>query len=114
MKARNFPGYQAGASLKPRVVRLGRIRHGRNFPGYQAGASLKLTHQVQDAFQADQKLPRLPSRGLIEASASGAEKWLANSNFPGYQAGASLKRREGGRVAELVVLTSPVTKPGPH
>ena len=36
----DFPGYQAGASLKPAYTVSTRFNVG-DFPGYQAGASLK-------------------------------------------------------------------------
>ena len=65
--ARYFPGYQAGASLKHRGAAM-RRPESVYFPGYQAGASLK---QLVEAHGGDLavQLPRLPSRGLIEAAA---------------------------------------------
>ena len=62
------------------------------FPGHQAGASLKHVDlgPVRNARQL-RALPRSPSRGLIEASASSANSDTAPGLFPGHQAGASLK-----------------------
>ena len=63
-------------------------RPANNFPGYQAGASLK-RWRVNSMTISPSILPRLPSRGLIEAYAL--------------------------EIAEAVASkTSPVTKPGPH
>ena len=86
----HFPGYQAGASLK---LLLGVQRRGgaaRHFPGYQAGASLK-PHVAAHDGDVHRRLPRLPSRGLIEATNFRAWLGMEVGNFPGYQAGASLK-----------------------
>ena len=108
----DFPGYQAGASLKPSLRQRMRIIDVAYFPGYQAGASLKREHE-----HAGHERPH---------------------HFPGYQAGASLKPPVAVNCAEypcvlprlpsrglieapsigygVVCLrfTSPVTKPGPH
>ena len=66
----HFPGYQAGASLKPDVLGADEDGH-RDFPGYQAGASLKPAANSPENPAAPKKLPRLPSRGLIEAVRAG-------------------------------------------
>ena len=59
-------------------------------------------------------LPRLPSRGLIEAHHAKKPRKVGFWNFPGYQAGASLKPTLKLLLLMNLVLTSPVTKPGPH
>ena len=64
--SRDFPGYQAGASLKQLVRDLLDGFEPSYFPGYQAGASLKRL-PVRQALRSSRTLPRLPSRGLIEA-----------------------------------------------
>ena len=64
--SQDFPGYFAGASLKPERRVLVGLR-GLDFPGYFAGASLKLG-AIRRCMALD---------GLID--------------FPGYFAGASLK-----------------------
>ena len=64
-----------------------------DFPGYFAGASLKppssRTHKC-----VPMGLPRLLRRGLIEAPFSRVvTARILRTDFPGYFAGASLKRR---------------------
>ena len=132
----DFPGYQAGASLKRRSRARVRDRT-RYFPGYQAGASLKRVSLLWSG-AISPGLPRLPSRGLIEARRDDSHALMTHSDFPGYQAGASLKQAALGGVVEIskhfpgyqagaslkhpvatvrahaVLDTSPVTKPGPH
>ena len=111
---RYFPGYQAGASLK-RPFAPKRSRRARcHFPGYQAGASLKQRGDQLDRPLASPELPRLPSRGLIEAPESVRSAIPSCTYFPGYQAGASLKRACGCPAIRESGSTSPVTKPGPH
>ena len=68
----DFPGYQAGASLKRRRIRRVGSRHD-HFPGYQAGASLKRARPRPGGDQ-QWRLPRLPSRGLIEAGRAGSTR----------------------------------------
>ena len=64
----DFPGYFAGASLKP-IDRSGPVYvPARDFPGYFAGASLKPRDGVL-ARRLRRRLPRLLRRGLIEATA---------------------------------------------
>ena len=88
LEATDFPGYQAGASLK--LPKSPPLPHGaRNFPGYQAGASLKRVRR-----------PDGVAHGVRD--------------FPGYQAGASLKPMSESSKEAQGHLTSPVTKPGPH
>ena len=64
-RERHFPGYQAGASLKRQRLH-DVVSPAVDFPGYQAGASLKRAPHARPG-RRTQSLPRLPSRGLIEA-----------------------------------------------
>ena len=109
------------------------------FPGHQAGASLKPGVQDSRRIRQASSLPRSPSRGLIEArrrppgppppsalfpghqagaslKPGGAPAAAVQRPplFPGHQAGASLKRVVGFLHGVLLLLSSPVTKPGPH
>ena len=47
----DFPGYQAGASLKPPVGPVLASTVSPDFPGYQAGASLK--HGAESVWDGD-------------------------------------------------------------
>ena len=73
-EAGDFPGYQAGASLKLADARAGQ-GHRIDFPGYQAGASLKPAQINGIVAPSGAVLPRLPSRGLIEATSTSWHAW---------------------------------------
>ena len=135
-RPRHFPGYQAGASLKLRALLNITPSYSAYFPGYQAGASLKLCNLFFRSL-IDVKLPRLPSRGLIEARVGLMVRcWHrvlprlpsrglieAGAMVVGGDASGQLPRLPSRGLIEAVLrvahvnqrkLTSPVTKPGPH
>ena len=86
----DFPGYQAGASLKQAGGAQSR-KHGVQLPRLPSRGLIEADH-CDGQYDADgAELPRLPSRGLIEAGLSWCLVRLTQNNFPGYQAGASLK-----------------------
>ena len=63
----NFPGYQAGASLKPPP--LPRALNGRRqLPRLPSRGLIEARREARTGRWWTAKLPRLPSRGLIEAA----------------------------------------------
>ena len=86
----DFPGYQAGASLKPEAVG-GRGRRSLLLPRLPSRGLIEARFTSTTGPERT-SLPRLPSRGLIEAWGDAVGKLCGWRHFPGYQAGASLKR----------------------
>ena len=70
-RSTDFPGSNAGASLKHVVDPTGRTYVKGDFPGSNAGASLKQTRPFRERRRL-RRLPRQQCRGLIEAGAAAA------------------------------------------
>ena len=89
----DFPGSNAGASLKPEPRRSSQVRPRQDFPGSNAGASLKLVVTPNRIIGHEHGLPRQQCRGLIEAWRPDRLLCADRGDFPGSNAGASLKHR---------------------